>query len=137
MTNLLQQLLHAGPGEWVRHAKCANHPNPDAWFPPKEQPSQETREAARAMCEGCPVIADCLAYALTSPVMEHGIWGGMTEYDRRMLRRGVGLSTRPANPIYPLCGTEAGAKVHERRGEKRCPACTRAANVAKNNRASA
>jgi len=38
---------------------------------------------------------------------------------------------------YPLCGTEAGAKVHERRGEKRCPACTRAVNVAKTNRASA
>lgn len=136
MTPLIQQLLHAGPGEWVRHAKCAKHPNPDAWFPPKGQPSEETRYA-KAICKGCPVIADCLAYALTSPVMEHGIWGGMIESDRKSLRRGVGLSTRPANPIYPLCGTEAGAKVHERRGEKRCPACTRAVNVAKTNRASA
>ncbi|MEE1820185.1 WhiB family transcriptional regulator [Streptomyces sp. NPDC004288] len=41
---------------------------------------------AKALCTGCPVQAECLAYALDHRV-EHGVWGGMTERERRGLLR--------------------------------------------------
>ncbi|MFI9649318.1 WhiB family transcriptional regulator [Streptomyces sp. NPDC052040] len=41
---------------------------------------------AKGMCTGCPVRTECLAYALDQRI-EHGIWGGMTERERRALLR--------------------------------------------------
>ncbi|WP_370270766.1 WhiB family transcriptional regulator [Streptomyces sp. V4I8] len=41
---------------------------------------------AKALCTGCPVRTECLAYALDHRI-EHGIWGGMTERERRALLR--------------------------------------------------
>ncbi|MEU3793995.1 WhiB family transcriptional regulator [Streptomyces fructofermentans] len=41
---------------------------------------------AKALCQGCPVRTECLAYALDSRI-EHGVWGGMTERERRALLR--------------------------------------------------
>ncbi|MEU9662708.1 WhiB family transcriptional regulator [Streptomyces chartreusis] len=41
---------------------------------------------AKAICTGCPVRTECLAYALDHRI-EHGIWGGMTERERRSLLR--------------------------------------------------
>lgn len=42
---------------------------------------------AKAICEDCPVRAQCLEYALRSG-QDHGIWGGLTPQERRELRRG-------------------------------------------------
>ncbi|MFG2869538.1 WhiB family transcriptional regulator [Streptomyces sp. NPDC048338] len=39
---------------------------------------------AKALCSGCPVRAECLAHALDGRI-EHGVWGGMTERERRAL----------------------------------------------------
>lgn len=41
---------------------------------------------AKARCTGCPVHTECLAYALDSRI-EFGVWGGMTERERRALLR--------------------------------------------------
>ncbi|MEV0452114.1 WhiB family transcriptional regulator [Streptomyces sp. NPDC050600] len=41
---------------------------------------------ARALCTGCPVRSECLAHALDGRI-EHGVWGGMTERERRALLR--------------------------------------------------
>ncbi|MBO3087975.1 WhiB family transcriptional regulator [Cellulomonas dongxiuzhuiae] len=41
---------------------------------------------ARAVCQGCPVRLDCLADALDSRA-DFGVWGGMTERERRALLR--------------------------------------------------
>ncbi|MFD0337090.1 WhiB family transcriptional regulator [Streptomyces sp. NPDC127117] len=41
---------------------------------------------AKAICTGCPVRTECLAHALDHRI-EHGIWGGMTERERRALLR--------------------------------------------------
>ncbi len=43
-------------------------------------------DAAKRICAGCPVAADCLQHALR--VGEHGVWGGTTEAERRRLRQG-------------------------------------------------
>ncbi len=42
--------------------------------------------AARAICAGCPVRLECLAFALANGE-EFGIWGGATERERRFMRR--------------------------------------------------
>src|SRR5690606_25973136 len=41
---------------------------------------------AKAVCTGCPVRTECLADALDARV-EFGVWGGMTERERRALLR--------------------------------------------------
>lgn len=41
---------------------------------------------AKRICHGCPVKANCLAEALDNRI-EHGVWGGMTERERRKLLR--------------------------------------------------
>jgi hypothetical protein len=51
------------------------------FFPGRGEPA----EPARQICAGCPVRQPCLDYAL-SHAITHGIWGGLTERDRRPLR---------------------------------------------------
>ena len=45
----------------------------------------ESAEPARRVCASCPVRQPCLDYALSHGIV-HGIWGGLTERDRRALR---------------------------------------------------
>jgi len=41
---------------------------------------------AKTICASCPVLDDCLAYALET-IQTEGIWGGTTSRERRKLRR--------------------------------------------------
>lgn len=43
--------------------------------------------AAKDVCTGCPVVAECLAYALETGVT--GVWGGTDTDERRALRRAL------------------------------------------------
>jgi WhiB family redox-sensing transcriptional regulator len=65
--------------DWTLQAKCRGMG--DALFP---EPAEQRR--ARALCTGCPVKARCLAEALDHQI-EWGVWGGMTERERRSLLR--------------------------------------------------
>ncbi|MGW4422583.1 WhiB family transcriptional regulator [Streptosporangium sp. NPDC004631] len=52
----------------------------------EQPPAREVREErARQVCQRCPVLADCLAYATRRG--EEGFWGGMTEGERKGERR--------------------------------------------------
>ena len=43
---------------------------------------------AKKICETCPLIEMCAEYAMTNPEMaEYGVWGGMSESERRALRK--------------------------------------------------
>jgi WhiB family redox-sensing transcriptional regulator len=80
-----------GPGNdnWKDDALCAET-DPEAFFPEK---GGSTREAKR-VCRGCAVRDECLAYALGNDE-RFGIWGGLSERERRRLRqfsRGAELS---------------------------------------------
>ena len=46
--------------------------------------SGKAQRKATAICRHCPVVVECLAYALDNRV-EFGVWGGMTERQRRAL----------------------------------------------------
>ena len=50
-------------------------------------------EIAQRVCEGCAVRIECLEYALLHRI-EHGVWGGASERERRrILRRRRDLTT--------------------------------------------
>jgi WhiB family transcriptional regulator, redox-sensing transcriptional regulator len=68
---------------WQERALCAQT-DPEAFFPEK---GGSTREAKR-ICAGCEVRAECLEYALTFDE-RFGIWGGLSERERRKLKRGA------------------------------------------------
>jgi WhiB family redox-sensing transcriptional regulator len=42
--------------------------------------------AAKAYCRRCPIRERCLEHALTAPE-RHGIWGGLTEHERDLMRK--------------------------------------------------
>ena len=52
------------------------------FFPPKGE--NYTRDEARAVCRQCPVREECLDYAFRTHML-YGIWGGLTENERRQL----------------------------------------------------
>jgi WhiB family transcriptional regulator, redox-sensing transcriptional regulator len=66
---------------WQEQALCAET-DPEAFFPEK---GGSTREAKK-ICTGCEVKAECLEYALANDE-RFGIWGGLSERERRRLRR--------------------------------------------------
>ncbi len=70
--------------DWQERALCAQT-DPEAFFPEK---GGSTREAKR-ICSGCEVRAECLEYALAQDE-RFGIWGGLSERERRRLRRAAG-----------------------------------------------
>ena len=69
--------------EWQERALCAQT-DPEAFFPEK---GGSTREAKR-ICQGCEVRNACLDYALAHDE-RFGIWGGLSERERRRLKRGI------------------------------------------------
>jgi WhiB family redox-sensing transcriptional regulator len=69
--------------QWQEKALCAQT-DPEAFFPEK---GGSTREAKR-ICLGCEVKDECLDYALAHDE-RFGIWGGLSERERRRLKRGV------------------------------------------------
>ena len=68
---------------WQEKALCAQT-DPEAFFPEK---GGSTREAKR-ICLGCEVRDACLDYALANDE-RFGIWGGLSERERRRLKRGI------------------------------------------------
>lgn len=66
---------------WQTQALCAQT-DPEAFFPEK---GGSTRDAKK-VCGSCAVRAECLEYALKNDE-RFGIWGGMSERERRRLRK--------------------------------------------------
>jgi len=66
---------------WQERSLCAQT-DPEAFFPEK---GGSTREAKR-VCHSCEVRQECLEYALAHDE-RFGIWGGLSERERRRLKR--------------------------------------------------
>lgn len=75
---------------WWDFANCLGV-DPDLFFPERGASTKEAKE----VCRGCVVREDCLEYALGHGE-KFGIWGGMSERERRRLRRQRALSKRAA-----------------------------------------
>ena len=76
-------MAHANPEErsWQDYANCLGV-DPDLFFPERGASTREAKE----VCRGCVVRDDCLEYALVNGE-KFGIWGGMSERERRRIRR--------------------------------------------------
>ena len=77
-----------GPPAWQDAANCLGV-DPDLFFPERGASTREAKE----VCRGCVVREDCLEYALDNGE-KFGIWGGMSERERRRLRRQRALARR-------------------------------------------
>lgn len=66
---------------WETFRNCADV-DPDLFFPERGASQKE----AKAVCKGCVVREDCLEYALANGE-KFGIWGGLSERERRRIRR--------------------------------------------------
>ena len=67
---------------WEQSAECRGM-DPNVFFPTDGLGVQ----AAQKICSECPVRPDCLEFALKNHT-DHGIWGGVSERERRRLQRG-------------------------------------------------
>jgi WhiB family redox-sensing transcriptional regulator len=66
--------------DWPTQGACTAS-DPDALFV-----QGKAQRTAKLICKACPVVAECLADALDNRT-EFGVWGGMTERERRALLR--------------------------------------------------
>lgn len=70
---------------WWSEANCSGT-DPEAFFPEKGGTDASETAVAKRVCGGCPVSVQCGEWALDRPDLS-GIWGGMTERERRAIRR--------------------------------------------------
>ena len=96
--------------DWRHSARCRDE-DPETLFV-----QGALQRDAREVCKACPVRTECLAHALDNRV-RFGVWGGMTERERRALlkrrpdviswaallesARRAALASPPANPADP------------------------------------
>jgi WhiB family redox-sensing transcriptional regulator len=74
------------PGDWRHRAACRDE-DPELFFPVGTgEVAQRQTALARAVCDGCPVVVDCLAFA--HQALPDGIAGGLTAAERAQQRRG-------------------------------------------------
>lgn len=84
---------------WRRYALCRGV-GAELFFPAGELGAAAIKEAegAKAVCRACPVRESCLEFSLVTN-QEFGVWGGLTEAERRPLRRARrGRETGPGAP---------------------------------------
>lgn len=79
----------SSPGSWQGLANCLGV-DPDLFFPERGASTREAKE----VCRGCVVRDDCLEFALANGE-KFGIWGGMSERERRRIRRQRAVARRP------------------------------------------
>ena len=90
--------------DWTARAACKGT-DPDELF---VQGAAQNR--AKLICRGCPVRTECLADALDNRI-EFGVWGGMTERERRAL-----LRRRPGRHLLARAAGERAQPLRAHRG---------------------
>ncbi|MET9653226.1 MULTISPECIES: WhiB family transcriptional regulator [unclassified Streptomyces] len=98
---------------WSEEANCRTADPEDLFGPSADQ------KRAKSVCNGCVARIDCLAEALDNRI-EFGVWGGMTERERRALlrRRPRVVSWRhvlkKADPVLPAAHQDEARVAHVR-----------------------
>jgi WhiB family transcriptional regulator, redox-sensing transcriptional regulator len=67
---------------WQELAECLQYAGEVDFFPARGESVRD----AKAVCAACRVKSECLEFALRLKVA-HGVWGGLSERERRSLRR--------------------------------------------------
>lgn len=72
--------------DWRHRALCRDE-DPELFFPiGTTGPAERQTDTAKAVCRRCAVTTDCLQWAMETG-QDAGIWGGLTEDERRALKR--------------------------------------------------
>lgn len=83
---ITEDRVAVGEVDWRHRAVCRDE-DPELFFPVGNAgPALAQIAEAKTVCRRCPVVADCLAWALESG-QDAGVWGGMSEDERRALKR--------------------------------------------------
>ncbi len=77
----IQSLTAESPRAWQARANCMGV-DPELFFPERGSSTREAKE----VCRGCVVRIECLEFAIANSE-KFGIWGGMSERERRRVRR--------------------------------------------------
>ena len=80
---------------WRDYAACHGD-NPEKWFPVADEnrdrgesaSARQQADAAKAVCNRCPVRPNCLEWALETG-QDYGVWGGMSPNERRAFKRSL------------------------------------------------
>jgi WhiB family redox-sensing transcriptional regulator len=68
-----------------RHRAACRDADPELFFPVGHAgPARRQIAAAKAVCHRCPVVEQCLAWAMNAG-HEEGVWGGQDMSERRVL----------------------------------------------------
>jgi WhiB family redox-sensing transcriptional regulator len=79
---------------WRDRAVCRAE-DPELFFPVGPSgPALRQLHQAKAVCARCPVAVDCLIWALSTG-QQAGVWGGLSEDERRALRRNPAATEGP------------------------------------------
>lgn len=88
--------------DWRNKAACRDE-DPELFFPLNTNTKQgaEQIKEAKAVCNRCEVIGECLLWAMENS-QDSGVWGGMSEDERKTLRkrRAKGLGGKTTRTIY-------------------------------------
>jgi WhiB family redox-sensing transcriptional regulator len=85
--------IDAQATEWMQDAVCAQT-DPDAFHPDMGV----SVEPAKAVCAGCPVLAECRAYALETG-QRFGVWGGLSANERQKIRNSNPINSGDSKEI--------------------------------------
>jgi WhiB family redox-sensing transcriptional regulator len=96
VSNLASTLaLAASDDEWRDHALCSGT-DPELFFPVGTTGQAIVSiDHAKKVCEQCTVTKACLDFALETN-QDSGIWGGLSEEERRQIRRRRAAEARAA-----------------------------------------
>lgn len=97
-SSLLSELLGLEWPAWQKKGACRGT-DPDLFFPERGASTRDAKE----VCRGCKVRLECLEWALERGEKQ-GIWGGLSERERRKIRRGMLRCKRCERIIPPESG---------------------------------
>src|SRR5262245_10919429 len=112
--------------DWRQKARCQDYDS-ELFFPISHGLERQIQEsAAKDICDRCPVVADCLTWALDQGEA-FGVWGGKSEEERRFLGQ-KRRTTRKAPVAKAKCRNghelnDPDAVVLNARGERCCVQC--------------
>lgn len=90
--------------DWRHDAICRDE-DPELFFPIGDTgPALTQIEQAKNTCRRCPVTDECLRWALEAG-QDDGVWGGMSEIERRELKRRANATSSQSTPsAHPAAG---------------------------------
>lgn len=72
--------------DWMDHAACREVGAEPFFAETENELVRVDYRAAKRVCARCPVMGECLDYALELNIA-YGVFGGLTERERRVIRR--------------------------------------------------